>query len=336
MNSEERARVAPAADLPVDPARRAGRGRLATVRRDFFLDPVERLTEQERALMGAMLEDLVATIADAILAALPDAELDRHGQEALVARLCRSRLLDRAETIALLLRRSDEQRMAAALQLQPSARRPAMVQQCISGDDPDLAAGAMALVIARRRRRDPFGQPRLLFDDLPAEEAVALTYRVAAGLTGLAPEPALLAAAEAMFVRHDEGQRMEALLAGIVRLIERAQGLDDTIAGQALDEGELGLLSAMIARRGAVPEAIAWDHLVAGSDGRLMLLARIAGLSRPLAARLLAELGPLTGIADPGGELARFDDITEAAVEQARAAWRLPQAFAQAKDRLDG
>ena len=54
MMPEEWPIAAPAADGNA-PARLAGRGRLSTVRRDFFLDPAKRLTEQERALMTAML-----------------------------------------------------------------------------------------------------------------------------------------------------------------------------------------------------------------------------------------------------------------------------------------
>ena len=70
MTPDEWPNAAEAAD-PTAHARRAGSGRLSTVRADFFLDPAERLTEQERALMTAMLHCLVGDVADEIRAALP-------------------------------------------------------------------------------------------------------------------------------------------------------------------------------------------------------------------------------------------------------------------------
>ena len=63
--------AAEAADHPVEPARAAGRDRLPIVRRDLFLDDRARLTEQERALMSAMLGALVDQIADEIRLGLP-------------------------------------------------------------------------------------------------------------------------------------------------------------------------------------------------------------------------------------------------------------------------
>ena len=74
MMPEEWPIAAPAADGN-GPARAARRGRLATVRRDFFLNPRERLTEQERALMTAMLHCLVSDVADAVRAALPSGRI---------------------------------------------------------------------------------------------------------------------------------------------------------------------------------------------------------------------------------------------------------------------
>src|SRR5437763_16311398 len=113
MMPEEWPIAASAADGD-EPARLAGRGRLATVRRDFFLDPAERLTEQERALMSAMLHCLVSDVADAVRAALPNGRIaaNDEGDTALVDVLTASGLIDESGLMALLLRRPDEERIA--------------------------------------------------------------------------------------------------------------------------------------------------------------------------------------------------------------------------------
>src|SRR5215470_7475417 len=97
-------------------ARAFGRGRLATVRADFFLSPAERLTEQERALMTAMLHCLVGDIADELRAALPSgvAAANDDRNLALVEALAAARLLDRPVLMRMLLRRADEERITTA------------------------------------------------------------------------------------------------------------------------------------------------------------------------------------------------------------------------------
>jgi hypothetical protein len=62
-----------------------------------------------------------------------------------------------------------------------------------------------------------------------------------------------------------------------------------------------------------------------------LLLARLAGLARPTAARLVADLGALTGISDPAAEMAMFDQFGEEAVEDRRGEWRLPASYRDAR-----
>src|SRR5690349_24980676 len=123
MMPEEWPIAAPEANAKA-PARLAGRGRLATVRRDFFLDPTKRLTEQERALMTAMLHCLVGDVADALRAALPSGKVAANddGNSALIATLTSAGLLDEPGLMALLLRRADEERISTAARAR--RRRP--------------------------------------------------------------------------------------------------------------------------------------------------------------------------------------------------------------------
>ena len=89
MMAEEWPIGAAPADSSHAPMRGAARDRLTTVRPDFFLSPTERLTEQERALMTAMLHCLVGDIADEIRAALPSgvAAANDEGNLAIVEAL---------------------------------------------------------------------------------------------------------------------------------------------------------------------------------------------------------------------------------------------------------
>ena len=139
-----------------------------------------------------------------------------------------------------------------------------------------------------------------------------------------------------MLSRHDENERIDAHVAGLVRLLERSERLDDALVEDAASEGELAILSAILARRGGVPETRVWAHLVTGADGRLMQVARLAGLGRTTAARLIGDLGALTGIDDPTAELAAFDRLGAEAIEDERGEWRLPVTYHTARACMGG
>src|SRR5262249_5052012 len=126
---------APAADSHA-PARSAGRDRLGTVRADFFLNARERLTEQERALMTAMLPCLAGDIADELRAALPSgiAAANDDLTLALVETLSAARLLDRAFLMRMLLRRADEERITTAAKARRGRRDARVLQGFVSHD----------------------------------------------------------------------------------------------------------------------------------------------------------------------------------------------------------
>lgn len=317
---------APRLDQGATPARHAGRRRLATVRRDFFLDPVDRLTEQERAVMSAMLADLLGGVATEIRAALPSgssAANDEDGQQ-LVRQLGKAGLLDQPELISVLLRRADEERIANALRARSSAR-PAFLQALISDSSEEVSSAAMAVILARGRRHDRLGQPRIDFDDLSPQLARSLGHSVAAALRlarrsaqGSKADGDIGTAVAALIERHDPARSGPAVTAKLAEALIATEKLDEDLLAASAEEGDVGFLSEALAAKAGIGGTAAWDHLLDGTGGGFVALLRMAEVSRSLAARLLASLADLIGIADPGAQIAEFDAMEDGAAEKSR------------------
>lgn len=323
--------AASAADRPVDPARpRAGLDRLPTAMADFFLDEGSRLTDEERALMAAMLRSLVADIADELIAALPailgaKAEVLRDG---LYRRLRNAGLLVRHGLVALLLRRADEQQLSGH-----ASHRDALVGALVADADAAIAEAAMALTLARGRRRDRYGRLGAEFDDLAAEDAVALVHAIAAalghGLNEDSDQP-ILTASQLLLARHDEGRRLEAYVAALARALATADRAGDDMVRRLAQDGDAALLVGILARRAGVDQDDAWRLF---SGGEAMLLARLAGCDRATAAQILAAFEPMSGAVDR--LIDRFDGMDDAAIDRQRRWLRLDPHYRAAREALD-
>jgi hypothetical protein len=315
---------------------------LPAARADFFLDPRARLTEQERSLMTAMLTDLVESISDEFSAGLPEPanHAANDEDERVFETLWSAGLLDIPDLVALLLRRAEEERIAAAIRSGRSGNPLRFLQSLVSDEDLAVSAAAMALVLAKGRRRDRFGGPRILFDDLSAEAAVALVNAIAAAMRsdlakrdGAGADERLSAAANSLIGRHDEGCRLEALAFELVHALDRAGRLDESLLRSALTQGEIGLLVEALGRRGGIPGESAWEHFTGGS-GRLAMLLRFCSVSRELAGEAVALAADLSG-SDPETEIGKFDLASDEEVEASRKWLRLSPGYRLAIETLD-
>jgi len=104
----------------------------------------------------------------------------------------------------------------------------------------------------------------------------------------------------------------------LVRLLDEEGGLsDELIVGGAM-EGEMTFVAQALARRSGVRAHVVMDELLSGDERRVMATLRTAGVSRQVAASLLAGVGDLLGIPDPGRAIDAFDRLTQTEVENAR------------------
>lgn len=342
MTPEEWPIAAETADENV-PARLAGRGRLATVRTDFFLDPAKRLTEQERALMTAMLHDLVGNVADAIRASLPPAKAAANddGNAALISTLTNSGLLDEPGLMGLLLRRADEERIAIAARARSGRREARSIQGLVSHENGPAAAAAMALILGRGRRRDRFDQCLVAFDDLPAESAQTLVHSVAAAMRpemsgrGADADSVLSEAADWVLGQRELGRSIGALLAALIKALDEAGSLTDELILAVAHEGEVGFIAELLARRVGISAPTMFDELFSGEPAHVMALFRAASLSRELAAGILAGIGDLLGLDDAGAAITVFDTMTDAEAREHSSWLAMSPAYRTALGRLD-
>jgi hypothetical protein len=325
--------AASAADRPVDPARpRAGRDRLSVAMSDFFLDEGSRLTDEERALMAAMLRGLVHEVADELIAALPPIVAARAEplRDGLYRKLRDARLLEHNGLVALLLRRADEQQLTAH-----ANRGDQTLASLVSDAESPIAEAAMALTLARGRRKDKFNRLGIELDDLAAEDAVAIVHAVSAALRHGLPEDdeqTLAAASQALLARHDEGRRLEASIAALARALDASGRADDVMVRQLAEDGDAALLSGLLARRAAVDQIDAWRLF---TTGEAMMLARLAGCDRATAAQILAAFEPLSNTHAAERLMHRFDSLDDVTVEQQRRWLRLEPQYRNALEALE-
>jgi hypothetical protein len=255
---------------------------------------------------------------------LADAEPANYDSEQLLDRLWTAGLLDIPQLIGLLLRRAEEERVAAGVRSARPAGKARFLQPLVSDEDPDVSAAAMALILARGRRRDRFDGPRVTFDDISAEAAVSIVNAIAAALRadlasriGAAEADERLGnAARALLSGHDEGNRLEARLFDLVHALDRAGRLDDRLIRSALEEAEVSLLAEALARRARIGFESAWEYFT-GGGGRLAILLRMAGVSRDLAGEIVASAAQVVGT-DAESEIQLFDQLEDEEIDRKR------------------
>jgi hypothetical protein len=296
----------------------------------LFLSPHDRLTEQERSLMSAMLHGLIERIAVELRARLSPAVATAcpAGPAELIADLTRAGLIQDEALVGLLLRRADTQRLASA-----GRGGRSTLQHWTADPDAALAAAAMTLVAARGRGRDRFGRVALDLSDLPAPLAYGLVVAVAAALGLRCEEPSdaeMAGAIDGLLATRAETASLEQLEAALVEALagegRKAPGLLVALA----EEGEAPIIAAILAAEARIPAEEAWSALLGGADS-VALLLRLAGVSREEAAALLAAAGPALGIGDPVRAIEAYDALSVDMVEAARAELVLPAAYRNAR-----
>lgn len=295
--------------------------RLADAATDLFVDPLHRISDRIRATASAMVDDLVDDIERMMRARLsPEFQglLGVRLDAVAVPLLRETRLLADPPLIAAVMRRAEASVLADRV-------APARDGSGLPLDDPDhgVAADAAALLVAEARRLDRFGAPVLPFDDVAAEVAHRLVWRIAAVLRhylreseeieGAAVDKALAEAAVAVLGVHDEGQALDAIAMRLASRLRANDRLDGRLLAGWLEAGQVAAFNAGLAFIAGLPNEEVWHIVADPADGRLALALRAAGVGREPAAAILLMLLPANADASAEIDLYNACDADEAA-----------------------
>ncbi|HEU4960085.1 MAG TPA: DUF2336 domain-containing protein [Sphingomonas sp.] len=321
--------------------RRAGR-RLGTIALDLAAADEDRLDDETRATMRAMLSRLIGAVAADLghyaRRQLPPAAEDR---ETLVDRLVGAGVLDEP-LLAELLLRANEARIADRLAIeQPGdSGRSGLLPRLANSPDRLAAAASGALMAAEARRRGAGADAGR--DDLPAELQHRLVWWTAAALRpadgSVALDAALADAAQRVLAAHDEGARMEAVAQRLAMALDDSPDDLSGILEEALADRRMALVAALIAHRLGIDLTLARTMLAEPDGDRLLLALRALDIPHETLARIAVALAD----ADRRRSMTAVPDVVEAVMsvspDEARGALatlRLPAGYRAALAALE-
>jgi hypothetical protein len=321
----------------------AARRRAIAAAADLALPEASRLGEMQRRWVAALLARLVRSVEDDLRSALAASFAANDGLHAALSSAHVEIALPslgagawEPALITILLRRADEHRLRRA------ASDTGLLTELAGSPDEAVAAAAMAVLIGESRRRDSSGEPLLPVDELSAERAHHLVWTIAASLRlyivrehrveAALADAALAAAAERLLAAHDEGETFDAQALRLVRALDAAGRLDDSLVARLLAEGHLPLFLAALDLAAGLSAGACWDLLSDPAGEGAMLLLRAAGVGREAAGAILLRLHGESEAVLAAFE--RFEALERSEAADLLALWRADPAYRHAVARL--
>jgi hypothetical protein len=326
-----------------------GRERVRVARAELALPERLRLTERDRIAVSAMLAALVRSVEDELRSALASV-FAVPGREPLHAALTSAsvaiagpvleaaRDFPDAALLSLLLRRAEEHRMHRA-----AGGEHGLLLQLAGDRDEAIAGEAMAIRIVQSGRVDPFQEPRLAREELPAETMHGLVWTIAAALRrymvrehrlpGGEADEAIAEAAAAFLAAYDEGRGPDPAALRLAKRLDAGGRLTDEMLERAAADGALPLLLAGLAVRTALDPRAAWEIVSDPQRRGPVLLLRAADVARDQAGSILLRLASR----DPEAAaplLDQFDTTDPGEARRLLRLWQLDPAYRAAVARL--